>query len=109
MLKLRLPKECSIKVFKNIPDSFTVLGETEEEQHEAQAKREMSYLNRMTRAGIPCPQVQFLHGHILVTEFLGKDGVPSKKLKDAHDLNNSRSTLKLAYEQITTVRDFDMT
>ncbi|ODN02885.1 Serine/threonine-protein kinase RIO3 [Orchesella cincta] len=99
LLKLRLPKECYVKVFKN--DKTETTTPMEDEQRIINAKKEVAHLNRMTRAGIPCPQVQFLLGYILITDFLGKDGSPAKKLKEAHDLLNSRSALKSAYEQIT--------
>lgn len=102
MVKLRLPKDCAVKVFKNTSPT-TELEKGEEEQSLIEAKREMAYLNRMTRAGIPCPRVQFLHGEVLVTDFLGKDGQSAKKLKYANDLTNSKSGLNSAYEQITTV------
>ncbi|CAL8073348.1 unnamed protein product [Orchesella dallaii] len=100
ILKLRLPKECCIKVFKNDKTESPTTS-MEDEPKIINAKKEMAHLNRMARAGIPCPQVQFLLGHILVTDFLGKDGSPAKKLKDAHDFTNSRSALKSAYDQIS--------
>lgn len=81
---------------------------TEEEPRTKEAKREMSYLNRMTRAEIPSPHVHILVGHVLVTDFLGKDGVPAKSLKDANDLINSRANLKMAYQQITGVRIIEL-
>lgn len=102
IVRLRLPKECTVKVFKNTKQtSETEAGE--EEQRLIDAKREMTHLNRMSRAGVPCPQVQFLHGHVLVMDFLGKDGQAAKKLKHANDLNN-KGVLKTAYEQVINVR-----
>lgn len=98
-IKHRLPKECVIKVYKNTTESET----GEEEQRLIEAKREMTHLNRMARAGIPCPQVQFLHEHILVTDFVGRDGQPAKKLKNATELNNQKGVLKSAYEQVINV------
>lgn len=47
------------------------------------AEKEMRNYRRIHAAGIPCPQPIFLKSHILIMEFLGVDGWPSPRLKDA--------------------------
>lgn len=58
------------------------------------------YLLRMKKFGIPCPQVQLLRKHILVMSFIGKDGKPAPKLRDA--LLDS-ADLEIAYAQMEDV------
>ncbi len=48
------------------------------------AEKEMRNLNRLFANSIPCPQPILLRGHVLVMEFIGKDGWPAPKLKDVH-------------------------
>lgn len=47
------------------------------------AEKEMRNLLRIHQARIPCPQPLYLRSHILMMEFLGKDGWPAPRLKDA--------------------------
>lgn len=47
------------------------------------AEKEMRNLARLHTAGIPCPRPLHLRLHVLVMEFLGKDGVAAPRLKDA--------------------------
>ena len=46
------------------------------------AEKEMRNLNRLHNCGVPCPKPVLLRGHVLLMEFMGKDGWPSPKLKD---------------------------
>ena len=46
------------------------------------AEKEMRNLLRIHQSGILCPRPYFLRSHVLVMEFLGKDGWPSPLLKD---------------------------
>ena len=43
----------------------------------------MHNLNRIRRAGIPCPEVVCLKKHILVMSFIGSDGKSAPTLKEA--------------------------
>lgn len=43
----------------------------------------MQNLNRIRRAGLPCPQVLCLKKHVLVMEFIGAGGKPAPTLKEA--------------------------
>lgn len=47
------------------------------------AEKEMRNYRRIHAAGIPCPTPIFLKAHILLMEFLGTNGWPSPRLKDA--------------------------
>jgi len=47
------------------------------------AEKEMRNLNRLKQAEIPCPTPVTLRNHVLVMSFIGKDGLPAPKLKDA--------------------------
>ncbi len=47
------------------------------------AEKELRNYRRIHMAGIPCPTPIFLKSHILLMEFLGKNGWPSPRLKDA--------------------------
>jgi serine/threonine-protein kinase RIO1 len=54
----------------------------------------------MARFGIPCPRPLLLKKHVLVLEFIGKDGHAAPKLKFAK-LNTAE--WQLAYEQVVEV------
>jgi RIO kinase 1 len=47
------------------------------------AEKEMRNLKRLHAAGIPCPYPHLLKSHILIMDFLGKDGWCAPRLKDA--------------------------
>ena len=47
------------------------------------AEKEMRNLKRLHLAGIRCPEPRFLRSHILVMTFIGKQGWPAPRLKDA--------------------------
>ena len=47
------------------------------------AEKEMRNLVRIHGAGIPSPRPLLLRSHVLLMEFLGKDGWPAPRLKDA--------------------------
>lgn len=47
------------------------------------AEKEFRNLNRIYKAGIPSPEPQLLKGHVLVMSFLGEEGLPAPRLKDA--------------------------
>lgn len=47
------------------------------------AEKEMRNYRRIHAAGIPCPAPFFLKAHVLLMEFLGENGWPSPRLKDA--------------------------
>ncbi|PSN50976.1 Serine/threonine-protein kinase RIO1 [Blattella germanica] len=54
------------------------------------AEKEMRNLVRMHAAGLPVPEPILLRGHVLLMEFIGKEGWPAPKLKDV-ELSESRA------------------
>ncbi|KAK3770258.1 hypothetical protein RRG08_029914 [Elysia crispata] len=48
------------------------------------AEKEMRNLMRMYKAGIPCPEPILLKNNVLLMDFIGEDGVPAPRLKDAN-------------------------
>lgn len=48
------------------------------------AEKEMRNLTRLHSNGVPCPRPILLRSHVLLMEFVGRDGWPSPKLKDVH-------------------------
>lgn len=47
------------------------------------AEKEMRNLTRLHSNGVPCPRPILLRGNVLLMEFIGRDGWPAPKLKDA--------------------------
>ena len=47
------------------------------------AEKEMRNLVRLHAAGVPSPKPLLLRSHVLLMEFLGRDGWPAPRLKDA--------------------------
>ena len=60
------------------------------------AEKEMRNYRRLHMAGIPCPEPILLKSHVLLMEFLGTNGWPSPRLKDA---NLKEKRLREAYVQ----------
>uniref|UniRef100_U5EXG6 Serine/threonine-protein kinase RIO1 n=1 Tax=Corethrella appendiculata TaxID=1370023 RepID=U5EXG6_9DIPT len=54
------------------------------------AEKEMRNLVRMKKINLPVPEPIILRGHVLVMEFIGKNGWPAPKLKDV-ELTQSKS------------------
>ncbi|GFN97212.1 serine/threonine-protein kinase rio1-like [Plakobranchus ocellatus] len=48
------------------------------------AEKEMRNLMRMYKADIPCPEPILLKNNVLLMGFIGEDGVPAPRLKDAN-------------------------
>lgn len=61
------------------------------------AEKEMRNLKRLCAAGVPCPVPHLLKSHVLVMDFLGKDGWCAPRLKDA---SLSLDQYKQAYESV---------
>lgn len=64
------------------------------------AEKEMRNLKRLGAAGIPVPSPTLLRMHVLVMDFIGKDGVAAPRLKDA-GLSQSKATA--AYREVVTL------
>ena len=61
------------------------------------AEKEMRNLVRIHKAGIPSPRPHVLRSHVIVMEFLGQDGWPAPRLKDADFSESQAGTL---YRQV---------
>jgi RIO kinase 1 len=64
------------------------------------AEKEMRNYRRLYAAGIPCPAPILLKSHVLIMEFLGNNGWPSPRLKDA---NLKEKRLREAYVQTVSI------
>jgi RIO kinase 1 len=64
------------------------------------AEKEMRNYRRLHTAGIPCPVPIVLKSHVLIMEFLGVNGWPSPRLKDA---NLSERRMREAYVQTVII------
>ncbi|KAL0486524.1 serine/threonine-protein kinase [Acrasis kona] len=51
------------------------------------AEKEMRNLKRIEDVGIPCPQAILLRRHVLLMTFIGKQGWPAPRLKEATNLS----------------------
>ena len=61
------------------------------------AEKEMRNLKRLASAGIPTPEAHMLRAHILVMDFIGRDGEAAPRLKDA-TLTDAQTAV--AYAQV---------
>ena len=64
------------------------------------AEKEMRNYRRLHAASIPCPKPILLKSHVLVMQFLGENGWPSPRLKDAQ---LSEKRFREAYVQTVTI------
>jgi len=60
-----------------------VATQTSREAIKVWAEKELRNLKRITNIGIPCPRPVVLRKNILLMTFIGKNGVPAPRLKDA--------------------------
>ena len=63
------------------------------------AGQEMRNLVRMSRGGIRVPEVVLLRNQVLLMSFIGRDGRPAPKLKEAAE-RMSAEELGTAYNQV---------
>ena len=61
------------------------------------AEKEIRNLRRLRAAGILCPAPRLLRGHVLVMDFLGDDGWPAPRLRDAGLTSSKQAS---AYSQV---------
>lgn len=64
------------------------------------AEKEMRNLKRLSSAGIPCPVPRLLKAHILIMDFLGRDGWCSPRLKDA---NLTAGQISMCYTDLCVI------
>ncbi|CAF3745667.1 unnamed protein product [Adineta steineri] len=94
----KIPSEVAIKIFKTSLNEFHTRNQYLREDHRFKnrckglnprkivklwAEKEMFNLQRLQRAGIPCPTPVLLKKHVLFLSFIGKDSVPAQRLRDA--------------------------
>jgi len=90
--------EFAVKIFKTTLNEFKNRQEYVEGEHRFRhvplkqnprrlirlwAEKELRNLKRIERVGLRCAKAVLLKRHILVTEFIGKNGVAAPKLRDA--------------------------
>ncbi|CAF1022038.1 unnamed protein product [Rotaria sordida] len=93
-----IPSEVAIKIFKTTLNEFHTREKYLREDYRFKnrykslnprkivklwAEKEMFNLQRLQRSGIPCPTPVLLKKHVLFLSFIGKDGVPAERLRDA--------------------------
>lgn len=112
-LKIQIPENCAIKVFKTtvseyrnrdqyIKDDIRFKSRIGSKQTNRKfvhlwAEKEMANLMRLKNAGVPCPNVVKLKQHVLVMSFIGSNHNAAPKLKDAILREDEYSN---AYEQV---------
>ncbi len=107
-----IPAECAVKVYKTTLADFKTRERYIKDDYRFRdrfskqnprkvihmwAEKEMHNLRRMARHGLSVPRVVALRKHVLVMEFLGSEGKPAPKLKDA---KLSSAELELAYDEM---------
>ncbi|CAM6032127.1 unnamed protein product, partial [Sphagnum compactum] len=107
-----LPKEVAIKIFSTtlnefkqrdryIKDDYRFKGRFSKQNSHTiinmWAEKEMHNLQRIKKAGIPCPDVVLLKKHVLVMRFIGDNSRAAPKLKEVK-LNDA--DWSIAYEEV---------
>ena len=108
---MNVPKECVIKVFKTtlnefknreiyIKDDYRFRDRFSKQNPRKVihmwAEKELHNLVKMSRHGLRVPDAVLLKKHVLVMSFIGHEGKPAPKLKDA---NLSYADLEIAYDE----------
>lgn len=113
--EILVPAECAIKVFKTTLNEFKTRDKYIAEDYRFKsrfskqnprkiihmwAEKEMHNLTRMRSAGLHCPEVILLKKHVLLMSFIGKEGRPAPKLREAA---LSAEEVDLAYSQTVSM------
>jgi len=95
---MNVPKECAVKVFKTTLNEFKTRDKYIRDDYRFKdrfgkqnprkivhmwAEKELHNLMKLAKGGIRVPEVVILKHHVLVMSFIGRDGHPARKLKDA--------------------------
>jgi len=111
---MNVPKECVIKVFKTTLSEFKTRDKYIRDDYRFRdrfskqnprkvihmwAEKEMRNLVKMAKGGLRVPEVVVLKKHVLLMSFIGQEGRPAPKLKDAAE-RMSEAELELAYRQV---------
>ena len=112
---LNVPKECAVKVFKTTLNEFKTRDKYIRDDYRFKdrfskqnprkiihmwAEKELANLSKMARAGLRVPEAVTLKKHVLVMSFIGSEGRPAPKLKEAAD-HMSEKDLACAYQQVS--------
>ena len=112
---LNVPKECAVKVFKTTLNEFKTRDKYIRDDYRFKdrfskqnprkiihmwAEKELANLSKMARAGLRVPEAVTLKKHVLVMSFIGSEGRPAPKLKEAAD-HMSDKDLARAYQQVS--------
>jgi len=116
-IALNVPKECAIKVFKTTLNEFKTRDKYIRDDYRFKdrfgkqnprkiihmwAEKELHNLMKMAKGGIRVPDVVVLKKHVLVMSFIGNDGKPAPKLKDAVE-RMTKAQVAEAYNQVLSI------
>merc|ERR1719369_321218 len=111
---LNVPKECAVKIFKTTLNEFKTRDKYIRDDYRFRdrfskqnprkithmwAEKELHNLVKMAKGGIRVPEIVVLKKHVLVMSFIGAEGRPAPKLKDAADRMSEKS-MQDAMEQV---------
>ncbi len=109
---MNIPKEVAIKVFKTTLNEFKTRDKYIRDDYRFRdrfgkqnprkiihmwAEKELHNLMKMLKKGVRVPEAVLLKKHVLVMSFVGRDGRPAPKLKDA---SLSSAEWELAYQDV---------
>jgi len=116
---MNVPKECAVKVFKTTLNEFKTRDKYIRDDYRFKdrfskqnprkvihmwAEKELHNLAKMLKGGIRVPEIVVLKKHVLVMSFIGRDGVPAPKLKDAAEHMSSKDMVS-ALQQIVEMME----
>merc|ERR1712130_489648 len=111
---LNVPKECAVKVFKTTLNEFKTRDKYIREDYRFKdrfskqnprkiihmwAEKELHNLVKMAKGGLRVPDPVVLRKHVLVMSFIGAEGRPAPKLKEAVE-RMSEKQMSDAYNQV---------
>jgi RIO kinase 3 len=116
---LNVPKECAVKVFKTTLNEFKTRDKYIREDYRFKdkyskqnprkiihmwAEKELHNLVKMAKGGLRVPEAVVLKKHVLVMSFIGGEGRPAPKLKDAAERMSGRQ-MEEAYGQVVEMME----
>jgi len=111
---LNVPKECAVKIFKTTLNEFKTRDKYIRDDYRFRdrfskqnprkiihmwAEKEMHNLVKMAKGGLRVPEAVVLKKHVLIMSFIGAEGKPAPKLKEAAD-RMSVKDMESAYNQV---------
>jgi len=116
---MNVPKECAVKVFKTTLNEFKTRDKYIRDDYRFKdrfskqnprkvihmwAEKELHNLAKMAKGGIRVPEIVVLKKHVLIMSFIGREGRPAPKLKDAADQMSAKD-LEIAYNQVVEMME----